>query len=114
MNWKFFKLYLTVLMLCLLLTLTIEVRASTLEVNWPDTLVMSEIPESQIVTSLQTGLMDLNLDDIVNPTIINQIENASNLSAFATYRSYFEITFNPAGPILNTIPSPIKAKKTVH
>lgn len=70
---------------------------------WVDEIRFEAEPDySKLVSRMKAGEIDLYLIDIPDPELLAEIEADPNLKTKTAYGLYFELTFNPVGPVFKT------------
>ena len=81
---------------------TPEVVRSDRTGAWLDTIVVVEEPSADAAVSrLETGDIDVYAFTVSNADVANRVASSPALRFERSYGSYNEITFNPAGPVLD-------------
>jgi len=77
----------------------IEQRAWPPIGSWPDTVVVVEEPSADAAVSrMETGEIDIYAYQVSEPEVAAKVAASENLSAYQSFGSYNELTFNPSGP----------------
>jgi peptide/nickel transport system substrate-binding protein len=67
--------------------------------SWPDTVVVVEEPSAEAAVSrMETGEIDVYAYQVSEPEVAAKVAESENLSAYQSFGSYNELTFNPSGP----------------
>ena len=77
-----------------------EVPRTTRVGGWLDTVTMVVVTTDAVVTQLQAGEIDLYANTLATPQEF-QAAQAAGMQTFQPFGLYYEITFNPAGPVLS-------------
>jgi peptide/nickel transport system substrate-binding protein len=69
---------------------------------WVDTVIMVEEPNSDAAVSrLEAGDLDVYAYNIAEPDVAERIYASDALKYYVAYGNYNDLTFNPAGPVLD-------------
>jgi len=68
--------------------------------GWLDSVTMSVVTTDAVITQLQAGEIDLYANTLATPQDFKAAQDAG-LQYFQPFGLYYELTFNPAGPVLS-------------
>jgi peptide/nickel transport system substrate-binding protein len=68
--------------------------------GWLDTVTMVVVTTDAVITQLQAGEIDLYANTLATPQEFQAAQSAG-MQTFQPFGLYYEITFNPAGPVLS-------------
>jgi len=77
-----------------------EVPRTTRHGGWLDTVTFSVVTTDAVITQLQAGEIDLYGNTLATPQDFKAAQDAG-LQYFQPFGLYYELTFNPAGPVLS-------------